>query len=393
MYKIAITNIQTAFKEIKHFCPDEWEGDYRPYAREALKRIIEDRMGRYRDAYLEELHGQDIVDRCNGYYQRHLLTEFGDIELYIPRTRTFSAINILNRFARRGINIDRMILLSFILGLSTRKVGEALLPVLGEVVSPQTVSRIAKQLDEAVISYHKRPLSDRYKALIIDGVVMKRKTGAGAQKRIILVALGIRDDNKKEIIDFCQVQGESQAACEGFLNNLYNRGLKGENLKLIITDGGKGLQAALPLVYGQVPVQRCWAHKTRNILNYVKKADQKAVKADLHQISYAKDIIKAQKAAKRFKERWEGQYPEAVSCLSKDIIELLTFFRVDLDLKPTELRTTNAIERRFREVRRRTRPMGVFSDRTSIERIMFAVFAYENKKEKVAILFPLTHNN
>ena len=393
MLKVAITSIHSAFKEIKHFYPDEWEGDYRPYAREALKRIIEDRMGRYRDAYLEELHRQDIVDRCNGYYPRHLLTELGDIELSIPRTRTFSAINILNLFARRTVNVDRMILLSFVLGLSTRKVGEALLPVLGEVISPQTVSRIAKQLDDAVISYHKRPLSDRYKALILDGVVMKQKTGGGAQKRIILVALGIRDDNRKEVIDFCQVQGESQAAWEGFLNNLYNRGLKGENLKLIITDGGKGLQAALPLIYGQVPIQRCWAHKTRNILNYVKRADQKTVKIDLHKIIYAKNIIKAQQAAKRFIERWKRQYPEAVSCLSKDIIELLSFFRVSLDLKPSELRTTNAIERRFVEVRRRTRPMGVFSDRTSVDRIMFAVFTYENKKEKVATLFPLTHNN
>ncbi len=393
MYKVAITNIQAAFREIKHFSPDDWDGDYRIAAREAIKRILEDRMKRYRDAYLDEIRLQDIDDRCNGYYPRHLLTELGDIGLSVPRTRTFSAINILNLFARRTVNVERMILLCFVLGLSTRKVGEALLPILGEVISPQTVSRIAKQLDEAVISYHKRPLSDRYKALIIDGVVMKQKTGAGSQNRIILVALGIRDDNRKEVIDFCQAQGESQAAWEGFLNNLYNRGLKGENLKLIITDGGKGLQAALPLVYGQVPVQRCWAHKMRNILNYVKRADQKAVKADLHKIIYAKDIIKAQKAAKRFVEKWKELYQEAVSCLSRDIVELLTFFRVNLDLKPSELRTTNTIERRFREVRRRTRPMGVFSDRTSVERIMFAVFIYENKKEKVATLFPLTHNN
>ena len=113
MLKVAITSIHSAFKEIKHFYPDEWEGDYRPYAREALKRIIEDRMGRYRDAYLEELHRQDIVDRCNGYYPRHLLTELGDIELSIPRTRTFSAINILNLFARRTVNIDRILFAVF----------------------------------------------------------------------------------------------------------------------------------------------------------------------------------------------------------------------------------------------------------------------------------------
>jgi putative transposase len=76
----------------------------------------------------------------------------------------------------------------------------------------------------------------------------------------MLVALGIKADGKKEIIDFRQVAGESKTAWEGFLNHLYQRGLQGEALKLVVVDGGKGLLAALDLVYGQVPLQRCWAH-------------------------------------------------------------------------------------------------------------------------------------
>ncbi len=392
MQKIMVTSIQSAFKEIKHFCPEEWEGEYMLAAREAIKRIVQTRMVEYRDAQLAELLSQDVEDRCNGFYPRHLLTEVGDIELLVPRARTFSAADILNQFARRSTNVDRMILLSFVLGLSTRKVSLALLPVLGEPVSPQTVSRVASQLDEAVATYHKRSLSDKYQVLLLDGVVIKRKSGIGAQKRTILVAFGIRKDGKKEIIDFKQVQGESQSAWEGFLSDLYKRGLTGESLKLIITDGGKGLLAALPLVYGQVPVQRCWAHKTRNILNYVKRADQEAVKKTLHKITHAKNLKEAQQAAQRFIEKWEGQYPKATQCLSKDLIELLTFFEIKVNLEPTGLRTTNAIERRFREVRRRTRPMGTFSDRTSVERILFAVFIHENQKEGVATPFLLTHN-
>ena len=124
-------------------------------------------------------------------------------------------------------------------------------------------------------------LKDQYQVLLLDGIVLKRKTGAGAQKRTVLVALGIRADGKKEIIDFRQTSSESQSAWEGFLNHLYQRGFEGSTLKLIITDGGSGLQAALPLVYGQIPHQRCWAHKTRNILNTVKRADQKALKTKL----------------------------------------------------------------------------------------------------------------
>jgi len=222
---------------------------------------------------------------------------------------------------------------------------------------------------------------------------MKRKTGIGVQKRSVLVALGIKADGKKEIIDFQQVYGESQSAWEAFLNNLYRRGLEGQSLKLIITDGGKGLLAALPLVYADVPIQRCWAHKTRNVLNYVKRADQKKVKRSLHRISHARNPREAHKAAQRFMIRWQSAYPKAVQCLRQDLPELLTFLRVNLSFPHSMLRTTNAIERRFREVRRRTRPMGTFSDQTSMDRIMFSVFAYENLKQGTNTPFLLLTQN
>lgn len=393
MLPATIVNIKQAFQEIKHFCIDAWEGDYRPAARQALKQILETRMHNVVDEHLERLRAQDIPDRRNGSYSRHLLTELGDVLLSIPRTRTFSPIAILRRFARRAAHIERMILLAFALGLSTRKVSQALLPILGEPISAQTVSRVAKQLDAAVQAYHQRPLSDHYEVLILDGVVLKRKTGAGAQKRTVLVALGIRSDGKKELIDFRQASSESQDAWEGFLNHLYQRGIKGQALKLIVTDGGKGLKAALSLVYGQIPLQHCWAHKTRNVLHHVKKADQKEVKKALHKISHAPTLPKAQQAAQRFVQQWQPIYPKATACLLRDLPELLTFLKIPVDLEATMLRTTNAIERRFREVKRRTRPMGTFSDRTSIDRILFAVFIDENRKEGVVTPFLLTQNS
>jgi len=386
-------SIKKAFKEIKGFCTDYWEGDYRTAAREALKQILEGRMKNAVDAYLEDLSRQEVPDSRNGSYRRHLLTELGDIELQVPRTRTFNPIGILQKFARRAVQVERMILMAFVLGLSTRKVSSALLPVLGEPISASTVSRMARQLDAAVLAYHRRPLRDQYQVLILDGVVLKRRTGAGAQKRVVLVALGIREDGKKEIIDFRQAASESQNAWEGFLNSLYHRGLIGSKLKVILSDGGSGLKAALPLVYGSIPIQRCWAHKTRNVLNGVKKIDQTAVKRDLHRISYSKNALCAQRAAKQFVMKWQQRYPKAVLCLQSDLPELMTFFKVDLPLRAEELRTTNAIERRFREVRRRTRPMGTFCDATSIDRILFAVFTYENHQQEVSTPFLLTQNS
>lgn len=392
MKKMMIESLGEAFEEIKGFNPDEWEGDYREAARDALRGVLEGRMASAVDAYLEEVRRRDVPDRRNGYYFRHILTELGDLEIRVPRTRTFSPCGILRGFARGGGRVERMILLAFVLGLSTRKVGRALLPILGEVVSAQRVSRVARQLDAQVEAYHRRPLEDRYRVLILDGIVMKRKSGVGAQRRSVLVALGILEDGRKEVIDFRQASSESQVAWEGFLRDLYRRGLVGEGLELIVVDGGGGLLSAIEIVYGQVPLQRCWTHKTRNVLSYVRRGDREAVRRGLHRISHAPDLVRARGAARRFIKRWEGTYPRAARCLARDLPELLTFLTVRLPLKPSGLRTTNAIERRFREVRRRTRPMGTFSDRTSIERIMLSVFTYENLKQKTAAPFPLTQN-
>jgi transposase-like protein len=163
---------------------------------------------------------------------------------------------------------------------------------------------------------------------------------------------------------------------------------------MIITDGAPGLLAALPFVYPQVPLQRCWVHKTRNILNYARKGDQPAMKKNLHAISHAASLREAQGALKSFCRIWQTLYPRAVKSLMNHEEQLLAFFRIKEPELWSSIRTTNLIERRFREVRRRTRPMGVFSDRTSMERILYAIFTHENLKENTMTPFLImTHNS
>ena len=127
---------------------------------------------------------------------------------------------------------------------------------------------------------------------------------------------------------------------------------------MICADGGRGLIAALPTVYPGIPLQRCWAHKVRNVLGKVRKADHGAVKAALHAIMNAPNRPKALSAARRFASAWEETYPKAVACLRNDLDDLLTCFRYPTLAERRRVRTTNAIERRFREVRRRTRTHG-----------------------------------
>jgi transposase-like protein len=285
----------------------------------------------------------------------------------------------------------------FVLGMSTRKVSTALLSLLGERVSASTVSEVAKGLDQAVKEYHERRLWDRYRFLFFDGVVLKQRGAAKVQKKIILCVYGITWEGKKEMIDFLLATSESQNAWEGFLRDLYGRGLEGKSCEMVTTDGGNGLRNALEVVYPRIPRQHCWAHKMRNVLDKVKKADQEKVKKDLHRISHGKNRQSATQAYWSFCQKYRKVYPGAVKSLESEIDDLLSFYQVKLSAKERQgldarelqkaqmalwrkIRTTNLIERAFREVKRRTRPMGVFGNRNSMERILYAVFFHLNSK-------------
>ena len=366
-------------------------GGYRPLARRALAEIIEAQMRLAVDRYLDGLGDDAPRDRRNGSYQRHLLTALGDIELAVPRTRRYCPTEVLRAYARREAEIDRLIAAGFVLGLSTRKIGEVLLPLLGRPVSPATVSRVAKSLDDAVLAFHARALGGRYRALILDGVVLSRKTGAGALKRPVLVALGLRHDNRREIIDYQLAASESERDWERFLGSLERRGLREDRFEIVCVDGGRGLLAALPTVYPGKPVQRCWAHKIRNVLDKLRKADRDAARDGLRNIMNARTEPAARSAARDFADRWQKDYPKAVKCLREDMDQLVTCWRYKTLETRKQIRTTNAIERRFREVRRRTRPMGVFQDITSMDRILFAIFTHENKSQGTGAPFSLTH--
>jgi putative transposase len=226
----------------------DWGEGYRPLGRQALAEIIETEMAAAVERWLESLEAGDEADRRNGYYRRSLLTELGDIELCVPRTRRYCPTEVVRAYPPRPPEIDRTILAGFVLGLSTRKLGEVLLSLLGRPVSPATVSRVAQSLDQAAAAFHARPLAGRYKALMLDGVVLARKTGSGALRRPVLVALGLRHDGKKEVIDYRLARGESVAEWERFLDDLYKRGLTGAGLDRSASTAARAFWPPLPMV-------------------------------------------------------------------------------------------------------------------------------------------------
>jgi len=302
-------NVSRALNEINGF---DWEGDFKPMALQVLKDLVEKQLEEEMAEYLglsRYEHALDRPDYRNGYYIRHLLTEMGDLELLVPRRRKGGfPTKLFERYARRCRSVDRVLLACFCLGLSTRKAASVLAPVLGEKVSASTISRIARELDQEVRCYHDRSLEDRYRYLFFDGVVLKSKGALKVQKKILLCAFGITVDGHHEMIDFYPAASESATCWEAFLGDLYKRGLKGSPCQLMATDGGTGLHHALQIIYPKTLLQRCWAHKTRNVLDKVKKKDQPAVKKALNRISHAANRREAAQAYWRFSSRWRKAF-------------------------------------------------------------------------------------
>lgn len=367
-------NIAGWWRQVK----DDFWGDVKQETLKLVKTLMEASMREelvvYTQAEWHERTGHARPYR-NGSYTRTLSTELGCLDkLRVPRTRDgrFHP-SVLPRYQRRQSAVNGLLQDVFLAGVSTRRVGEVVQPLLGVRWSASTISTVTKTLDAAVRQFHRRAVLDEYQALVLDGVTMRVKDALGTKKRLVLVAYGVTAFGRRELLSFRQAPSESQASWEAFLNDLYQRGLEGTHLQLVVTDGCQGLHAALAVVYPYVTRQRCWAHKLRNVATKLPRTIQAACLRDAKRLYQAPTRREAVRRFRAWERRWQRLAPKAVACLREDLDELLTFLDFPMPQR-VKLRTTNVIERCFREVRRRTRPIGCFTNAASCDRMIYAVF-------------------
>ena len=248
-------HLKLSWEERKEF----FEEELGEQVRSEVKRLLEEALEAERTDWLGV--GRDVRDEGgrrdyrNGYYRRDLGTRLGLLRrLRVPRTRRGCRSQLLQRYQRRQESVNELVREAFLRGVSTRQVGEVLEPVLGESYSAQTVLRIGRGLDGAVRAFHQRRLRDEYVYIFLDGVVLKvRDSGGKVRRRWVLVAYGITAAGRRELIAYQLARGESETTWTAFLQGIFLRGLEGRRLRLVITDGSVGLQAALALVWPQVP--------------------------------------------------------------------------------------------------------------------------------------------
>lgn len=311
----------------------------------------------------------------NGTYQRTLVTRWGVLTaLPVPRARTkgFQS-HVLPRYSQRATHVDPLIQSLFLKGVSTRQVGEVLDALLGYHPASSTVSHVTAQLADATRVFHHRPLTDHYQYLILDGVWLT----VFGKRYVALTAVGITVTGHVELVDFFLTTSESAAAWTRFLNELYRRGLEGRALQLVTKDGNLGLDAACEQVYPTVPVQLCWVHKLRNVSGYLPRRLYATCLAELKRVYPAPDRRTAERRLTAWAARWETEAPRAVRSVTRHQEALLAHFACPVAHR-IKIRTTNVIERAFREVRRRTHPMNQFITLASCDRLTFAILSALN---------------
>jgi len=351
-------------------------------AREGAKMILsvalEEEVADYLGCQRYERNQGSRRGYRNGHRERQVSCGAGEIEVAMPRVsdtqESFHSI-LLGAWQRRSRLLEETIPLLYVEGLSTRDFKRALSPLWGKSgLSRSSISRANKALKEAFNNWRHRDLSlEKIIYLFLDGIYLGVR-GNSRQKEAVLVAHGINREGKRVVLHLSLGVREGTESWKGVLNDLVERGLK--TPQLIITDGNPGLLKAINDIWPEVPRQRCAVHRIRNVLARVPKKRQDEVRKALHRIFYAACLDDARDEARQFLSHYQRELPSAAETLAKHLEECLTFYRFP-ERHWKHIRTSNVIERAFKEVKRRTRVIGRFPNETSALVMVFSILNEE----------------
>jgi len=350
-------------------------------ARKMLQSAIESEVDELlvQHAGRRDENGKRLIVR-NGYLpSRKLLTGAGPLEVKQPRVRDNSppsedrlrfSPSVLPPYLRRSKSVDELIPWLYLKGISSGDFSEALAALVGpeaRALSANVIVRLKEKWSQEYEQWSRRDLSEKhYVYFWADGIhVNVRLEDEANRRQCLLVLMGATSNGKKELIAVVDGYRESEQSWAELLLDLKQRGLAQAPL-LAVGDGALGFWAALRKVFGETREQRCWVHKTANVLNNLPKSVQPKAKADLHEIWQAETRAAANQAFDHFLEKYQAKYDAACACLSKDREVLMTFYDFPAE-HWKHLRTTNPIESTFSTIRlRHRRTKGSGTRRTSL---------------------------
>ena len=336
--------------------------------RESLRWLVQELMESEVSELIGARHGERTEERMthrNGYRQRRWDTRAGEVDLQIPKIRQGSYYpSFLEPRRRSERALLAVVQQAYVLGVSTRRV-DGLVESLGLRISKSEVSRICAGLDEQVQAFLTRPLEGAYPYLWLDAKVEKVRDGGRVRRKCLVIAHGVHETGRREILGLDVGEAETEAFWAGFLRGLAGRGLGG--VQLAISDAHAGLKAAIAKVLG-APWQRCTVHFLRDCLGHARKDQHGLLGALIRPIFNAADGGEGRDRLSAAVAQLDGRLDKVAGLLEDAEEDILAFYAFPAEHR-TKIRSTNPLERFNREIGRRTDVVGIFPDDASLIRL------------------------
>ena len=345
---------------------------------EAFKKILQASLNKILQAEsAEKLKAEpyersaERTDSRNGSRDRDLNTRVGRITLQVPRHRNvpFKTL-VFENYSRSEAALVAGMAEMVVNGVSTRKVSRVMETLCGTSFSKSAVSDVCKDLDKAVKEFRTRPLEGDYPFLTVDATYFKVRENSRVISKAFMIAYGTNAEGHREILGFGVYANESSATWTDFLLGLKKRGLTG--LLMITSDAHEGILNAIGKVFPTVPWQRCQFHFIRNITDKAPKKYQAGLQTELQELFNCKTMAEARKVRDRIMEDYRDVAEPAVTCLDEGFESAMTVMLLPAWLRRF-YRTSNQIERLNKELKRRSKVIGVFPNEDSVLRLMGSV--------------------
>lgn len=352
-------------------------------SKEAFKKLLEESLNQILQAEsTAQLHAapydrtEGRTDYRNGTRERALNTRIGRITLKVPRHREqpFKTM-IYENYSRSEQALIASMAEMVVNGVSTRKVSKVMETLCGTNYSKSTVSELCRELDSSVQEFRNRPLNGQYPFLTLDATYFKVRENHRIVSKALMVAYSTNQDGHREIIGFGTYPNESKETWKDFLLNLQKRGLTG--LIMVTSDAHEGIRYALSKVYPDVPWQRCQFHFSKNIAEKVPKKIQAGLRGEFQEMFNCETIEEARKKRDAIIEFYSDVAEGAMRCLDEGFESAMTVMLLPRSLRKF-YRTSNHIERLNRELKRRSKVIGIFPNEASLLRLMGAVLEEYN---------------
>lgn len=348
---------------------------FRDHLERAINSLLQAELTAFLDYEKYDRNGFNSGNSRNGNYSRTFKTEYGELNLTIPRDRNgeFSQ-QTLPAYKRTNDSLETTVIQLFQKGITMAEISELIEKMYGHHYTPQTISNMSKLVSEDVLAFKERTLEASYSVIFMDAthIPLKRQT---VSKEAVYITIGIRLDGTKEVLGFTIAPTESAYIWKEVLQDLKNRGL--EEVLLVVTDGLSGIEESIHSVYPNAQFQQCCVHVSRNIAHKVRIRDRKEICEEFKAVYQATSKEEALAQVDFMVKKWGKQYPRVVNLLLNPAI--VTFYNFPPTIRRT-IYSTNLIEGFNKQLKRYTRRKEQFPNEDSLERFLVSQFNQYNQK-------------